>query len=232
MFHFKQFQVSDDRCAMKVGTDGVLLGAWADVSAANKILDIGTGCGLIALMLAQRSHPDARITAVEINDDAFGQACENILSSPWCDRVVAVHSSIQHFHPRDKFDLIVCNPPYFIDSLKPGESSRSQSRHASSSLPFSELLGAVKDLLHDSGRFCSILPYDEGKIFILEAGKNSLFCTKKIMVKSKAGKHAERVLLEFAHHSQVTKQDFLTIRDDEDYSKQYFDLVSPFYLKL
>ena len=134
-FQFKQFTVWHDKCAMKVGTDGVLLGAWASVQNAHKILDVGTGTGLVALMLAQRSLPDADIIALEIDEAAAGQARENVTRSPWKERVEVVQTDFRDYQSSDKFDVIVSNPPYFVDSLECPDQQRNAARHNGSSLP-------------------------------------------------------------------------------------------------
>ena len=141
MFRFKQFAVRQDRCPMKVGTDGVLLGAWAEVRPGDRrMLDVGTGTGLIALMLAQRSA--AWITAVDIDVECATQAAENFAASPWADRLDAVSVAVQRYDPVEKFDLIVSNPPYYVDSLLSPDEGRNTARHAAG-LPFGELAAAV-----------------------------------------------------------------------------------------
>ena len=137
-FQFKQFTVWHDKCAMKVGTDGVLLGAWASVQNAHKILDVGTGTGLVALMLAQRSLPDADIIALEIDGAAAGQARENVTRSPWKERVEVVQTDFRDYQSSDKFDVIVSNPPYFVDSLECPDQQRNAARH-NGSLTYEEL---------------------------------------------------------------------------------------------
>lgn len=151
MFRFKQFAVRQDRCPMKVGTDGVLLGAWAEVRPGDRrMLDVGTGTGLIALMLAQRSA--AWITAVDIDVECATQAAENFAASPWADRLDAVSVAVQRYDPVEKFDLIVSNPPYYVDSLLSPDEGRNTARHAAG-LPFGELAAAVVRLLSPGGRF-------------------------------------------------------------------------------
>src|SRR6266850_1577807 len=145
-FTFKQFIVHHDRCAMKVGTDAVLLGAWAGAAGAKTILDIGTGSGIIALMLAQRTPSYARIDAVEIEQSDFLQASENAQNSPWPEKIIVHHTSIQEYQTDSQYDLIICNPPYFINSLLPPSPFRKQARHAAL-LPNRDLLTAVKRLL-------------------------------------------------------------------------------------
>ena len=158
-FAFKQFTVRHDRCAMKVGTDGVLLGAWTDLSHSRRILDIGTGTGLIALMLAQRCM-DARITAIDLDSAAVEQAQENIQASPWKDRIEALQQDICTYHPNGTFDTIVSNPPYFIDSLKCPDGQRSTARHTDT-LDADRLIGKVSELLTSDGRFSIILPAEQ-----------------------------------------------------------------------
>ena len=141
MFRFKQFAVRQDRCPMKVGTDGVLLGAWAEVRPGDRrMLDVGTGTGLIALMLAQRSA--ARITAVDVDAECATQAAENFAASPWADRLDAVAVAVQRYDPVERFDLIVSNPPYYVDSLLSPDEGRNTARHAAG-LPFGELAAGV-----------------------------------------------------------------------------------------
>ena len=151
-FQFKQFTVWHDQCAMKVGTDGVLLGAWASVERARRILDIGTGTGLVALMLAQRSLLDAKIVALEIDEAAAGQARENVARSPWQERIEVVQADFKKYRSSDKFDVIVSNPPYFVDSLECPDRQRAAARH-NDSLTYEELLEGVNRLLAADGLF-------------------------------------------------------------------------------
>ena len=163
-FHFKKFSVRHDRSGMKVGTDGALLGAWTDVRQATQLLDIGTGTGVIALMLAQRASESVTIDAVEIDDQAYADAQENIAASPWHDRINLHHASIQSFHTTTKFDLIVTNPPYFQKSYKPPTTQRETARHTEQ-LTYDEILNTTEKLLTPNGRLTLILPYTEGLQF-------------------------------------------------------------------
>ena len=231
-FKFKQFNVFHDKCAMKVGADGVTLGAWADVCGAVKILDIGTGTGLIALMLAQRSV--AEITAVDVESDCVLQAKENIEKSPFCDKINVLKSSIQNFSKIsvEKFDLIVCNPPYFVNSLKSPSDARTTARH-NDSLPFEELVQSVHKLLTENGRFCAILPVVEGNFFIDLSEKEGLYCSKKTTVFPNPEKPAKRLLLEFRKEKCILEESNLTIEAERHvYTTQYSELVKDFYLKL
>lgn len=228
-FFFKQFHIRHDRCAMKVGTDGVLLGAWANVNSAKSILDIGTGTGLIALMLAQRTEI-AQIDAIEIDIDAYQQSVENVNSSPWYNRIRPIHTPLQNFTTILKYDLIVSNPPYFVNSIKPPDKRRKQSRHADE-LPYSVLINAGKNLLHPNGRFCLILPRVEAVKFISKAAEVNLYCCKKTAVRFKSTKPVERLLLEFSDATKVLVESELILFDEEGKrTNVYQRLVSPFYL--
>lgn len=232
VFYFKQFHVYHDRCAMKVGTDGVLLGAWCNIDGRKKILDIGTGTGLIALMLAQRSEDDSLIDAIEIDEVAAIQAGENVVDSPWKKKINVTPTSVQQFEPSIKYDLITCNPPFFIDSLKPLNKQRIQARHGTD-LPFQALIASVKRLLSSTGLFCLILPNEEGTKFIVMAAKSGLFCTHKLAVRSKPSKPIERLLLEFSLVSKNRANGELSISDEKgNWTDTYSQMVASFYLKL
>ena len=230
-FKFKQFSIQQDQCAMKVGTDGVLLGAWADVEKAEKIIDIGTGTGLIAIMLAQRS--DAIINAVEIDENAADQALLNITNSIWAERINIYNVSIQEFanNTNEKYDLIVSNPPYFINSLKSSEKHRDIARH-NDSLSHTDLINASLSMLSENGKLSIILPYVEGCIFIAEAAKKGLFCIRKTNVKALSNTTIKRLLLEFSQVPEPCAEDFLIIgtSNHEEYTEKYRNLTSSFYL--
>lgn len=229
-FHFKQFHISHDRCAMKVGTDGVLLGAWSNVHNAKQILDIGTGTGLISLMLAQRSDEFALIDGVEIDEAAFQQAAANVKASPWPHKVHIHHTSIQQFRTDKNYDLIVSNPPFFANSLRPPNEQRNRTRH-NDELPFSELTEAAKRHLKPSGRFCVILPREEGNSFIQLAAKSYLFCNQKVAIKYKQSKPIERYLLEFSFTSNNRIEYELLLSNEEgNWTETYRKIVAPFYL--
>jgi len=232
VFSFKQFNIEDNRCAMKVGTDGVLLGAWVDVAQANAMLDVGTGSGVIALMLAQRTSTKAMIDAIEVDNASAEQAKENIQQSPWANNIVVHHSSLQAFHSSKKYDLIVSNPPYFNNSLPPPEQTRAGARHTDT-LTHHELLAYSKQLLAPSGRLAVILPFAEGKAFISMASITGLFCIRQCSFYSRQGKPQERWLLEFALAPRTIKtEDLLLLADDNNWSEAYKDLTRNFYLKL
>ncbi len=173
-FVFKQFTILQDKCAMKVGTDAVLLGSWVNTSNTKKVLDIGTGTGIISLMLAQKS--DATIDAIDIDANACMQALQNASNCRWKDRIHIHHISLQQFAASSdhRYDLIVSNPPYFVDSSKASEESRTNARHTDQ-LPFDDLLNGVLNLLSPEGKFYVILPTKESQVFREMAEKQHLF---------------------------------------------------------
>lgn len=235
-FQFKQFTIRQDRCAMKVGTDGVLLGAWTDVSCAKRILDIGTGTGLIALMLAQRS--EAMIDAIEPEPDSCSQAGENIRNSPWYKRIRLFNIRLQEFHSvpfpgksnEGKYDCIVTNPPYFIDSKINPDAKRTMSRHAVY-LTRDELLDGIVRLLDAIGRFSIILPAKEAIVFQDEAANGKLFCTRKLHVKPLPDKGVKRVLMQFEWKNKSIEERTIVLETTgrHGYSDEYRELTRAFY---
>jgi tRNA1Val (adenine37-N6)-methyltransferase len=229
-FDFKQFTIRQDHCAMKVGTDGVLLGAWTEIKGTSSALDIGTGTGLIAIMLAQRSS--ASIEAVEIENGAYHQALENVAACSWHDRIHVCHSSFQDYCciSNKQFDLIVSNPPFFKDSLKAPQKDRSLARH-NDMLPFASLARGVASLLLPEGRFAVILPYEESLLFTTEASFWNLYCVRKTVVTSKPEKKPNRVLMEFGRYRVDLRETSLLIHvEDGKYSEAYKELTGDFYL--
>jgi tRNA1Val (adenine37-N6)-methyltransferase len=230
-FVFKQFRILQDKCAMKVGTDAVLLGAWVNTSGTQHILDIGTGTGIIALMLAQKSS--ALIDAIDIDTNAFLQATENIESSKWADRIRVHHKSIQEYIPycKFKYDLIVSNPPYFVDSSKAIEESRTNARHTDC-LSFDDLLNGVVNLLDETGKFYIILPVKESQIFIEMAQKQKLYLSKLTRVITRPDKPEKRLLMRFEFKECVAEEDSIIIEEEgrHNYSKAYKELTKDYYL--
>jgi tRNA1Val (adenine37-N6)-methyltransferase len=230
-FSFKQFTVRHDRCAMKVGTDGVLLGAWTDVHQARSILDVGTGTGLIALMLAQRS-PQARIVGIDIDEVAVGQANENMLASPWADRLTARCQDVRSLCPEVRYDTIVSNPPYFIDSLKCPDGQRSTARHTDT-LDMAALLGKVNELLTPEGRFSVVLPADQYEQLIRMAEWEGLYPSRRTDVITRPGLPPKRVLVELRKMRGSIRYDELVVELERHvYSKEYIALTQDFYLKM
>ena len=230
VFRFKKFSVCDDQAAMKLGTDGVLLAAWADVSNAKKILDIGTGCGVIALILAQRSDEDARIECVDSSLQDANQASENFLKSPWPFKMTVYHTRIQDFKPAASFDLIVCNPPYFSKSLLPQVEQRSKARHTITLTP-EELLEATVRLLSPQGKFSCILPVPEGEAFLEKARSINFFPYRIVHFFTRRGKPPERLLIEFGLTNETSIAESLVLYESGDQkTKAYTDLTGEFYL--
>ncbi len=232
-FSFKQFTVHHDRCAMKVGIDGVLLGVWCNVMNAGKILDIGTGTGLIALMLAQRSNSD--IDAIDIDTNAALQATENVKLSPWANRIHVQEISLQDFAGKTnhRYDLIVSNPPYFVNSLKAPSTERTIARHTDS-LTHEELILNAQLLLVPQGRICIILPAKEALQCKEAALSRGLFCTRETRVIPKPDAEIKRILLEFTLQSKPTEERTIVIEGHErhHYSPEFSLLAKDFYLKL
>jgi len=218
---------------MKVGTDGVLLGAWTNTDNARRILDIGTGTGLIALMLAQRST--ANITAVDAEANACEQAKINFDDSPWADRLQLVQSKIQDFYSDYLFDLIVSNPPYFSGYYSSDDLSRDIARSADILLPYEDLIAAAKRLLKADGRLSLILPADQQEKIVTIANQNGLALSRLTFVKTKNTKESKRIFLEFVNTSNQVKAiiDELIIQSDDNgrvYTQEYIHLTKDFYL--
>lgn len=243
MFKFKQFTIHQDRTAMKVGTDGVLLGAWAPISSnAQHLLDIGTGTGLIALMLAQRLTTNSSrltISAIDIDQSSIEQATENIKNSPFAQHITTYHTSLQNHNPQEKYDAIVCNPPYFVASLKCPNAQRTQARHTDS-LSFEDLLFHSARLLNDGGSLSVILPVTEGNQLIALAPQYSFTLTQLVHVLPTPTSQPKRLLLQFVkqnsqlnHSSLLISHSSLTIEiTRHQYTPEYIALTHDFYLKM
>jgi tRNA1Val (adenine37-N6)-methyltransferase len=234
-FHFKQFTVWHNQCAMKVGTDGVLLGAWTPVDDKTaRILDIGTGSGLVALMLAQRCK-NAEITAIDIDEGAFRQSSLNFRQSPWNNRIVTLHRSLQEFSnsTTDTFDLIVSNPPFFSNSLKAPDEARKTARH-NDSLPLEELLKYAAQLVNETGSINLILPVTEKEKCVKCAEKNGLFCIASNLVFPKPTTAAKRIMLRFGKVFSPEKLGELVIESQTrgKFMPGFEALVRDFYLNL
>ncbi|WKW47092.1 methyltransferase [Myroides sp. JBRI-B21084] len=237
MFQFKQFTIQQDRCAMKVGTDGVLLGAWAPlINNPFNILDIGAGTGLIALMLAQRSNAQ-QIDAVEIDENAYEQCVENFEQSNWNDRLFCYHASIdelteEFFEEEEEYDLIVSNPPFYAENYSSGNDKRDQARFQEA-LPFNELIESAQALLSDNGIFAVIIPHKEEENFIELAQSVGLFPLKITRVKGNPSSEIKRSLLAFSRFEQNPLIDELIIETARHaYTEAYIVLTKPFYLKM
>ena len=231
MFSFKQFTVHQDLCAMKVGTDGVLLGAWARVAHCRHILDIGTGTGLIALMAAQRS--DAHVEAIDLDDGAVQQATDNVAASPWADRIAVSKADVKAFPtPAVLFDAILCNPPFFERSLKSPDAARTMARHTDT-LTFDELARHAARLLAPEGEFSVVIPYDRATDMIVSAASCGLFASRRTVVYPVEGGKPKRMLMAFSREGQPHCVETLCIHDAQRRpTADYVSLVSDFYLKM
>lgn len=234
-FTFKQFSIEQDKTAMKVGTDGVLLGAWAPVNHNPfSILDIGAGTGIIALMLAQRTSAE-QIDALEIDEQAYEQAVDNFENSPWGDRLFCFHAGLDEFieEPEDEYDLIVSNPPFYAEDYKTENDQRDLARFQDA-MPFEELIEAADLLLSENGIFAVILPFKEEQKFISLAKEFELYPTKITHVKGTPKSEIKRSLLAFSRNeNQVFDIDELIIEIDRHiYTPEYIELTKDFYLKM
>lgn len=231
-FQFKKFTVYQDRCAMKVGTDGVLLGAWAKAYVKQpKILDIGTGTGLIALMMAQR-YPHATIVGIDIDADAVLQARENVAASPFSDRIMINRHDVTKIINKEGYDVIVCNPPYFVDSLLCPGKQRTLARHAVT-LNYNSLMNTAKKLLKNDGCMSIIIPLENNNDVLSAAAIEGLFITKVCQIKTTPNKLPKRQLIEIRKTSAEEvyfKEEILEYAPGQR-SAWYRELTQEFYLK-
>ncbi len=234
IFHFKQFQIEQDRCAMKIGTDAVLLGTWTPLT--NKpynILDIGTGTGVLALILAQRSTAE-QIDAIEIDDEAFEQATDNFEASPWNDRLFCFHAGLDEFmdEPEDEYDLIISNPPFYTENYKTENTQRDLARFEDA-LPFEDLVEAADLLLSENGIFSIIIPFKEEEHFLALAKDFELYPLRITHVKGTPNTEIKRSLLAFTRIQQTPLIDELIIETARhQYTPEYIELTKDFYLKM
>ena len=249
-FRFKQFSVANERAAMKVGTDGVLLGAWVSLRGDEQhILDVGTGTGVIALMLAQRTDPTRDITrtsapailiGIDIDAASAEEATANFKASPWAGRMAAFCGDFRGLgadpsHPLKflafPYDLIVSNPPFFVDSLKAPEARRSTARHTDS-LAYADLIGGSLGNLAPEGRLALVLPADVADAFTMKAESSGLHLSRRCRVSSVVGRDPVRTLLEFSREPISFFEDStLAIQNESDFTEEYKSLTRDFYLK-
>lgn len=230
-FRFKQFCIRHDRCAMKVGTDGVLLGVWGSVEG-KRILDIGTGTGLIALMAAQR-NPDAEVLGIDVDAEAVAQARENVAESPFSSNVECAVQDVLTFETAEPFDAILCNPPFFTEDTLPDDNSRALARN-NKSLPFSLLIRKVTTLLAEEGKFSLIVPTGLVPEIVGLCLESSLHLIRRCEVHTTARKPPRRILLTFSKHAQSASdelhQRLCLVADDGTRSQEYQNLTKDFYL--
>ncbi len=232
-FQFKQFRIIQERSAMKVGMDGVLLGAWTDPSGAERILDIGTGTGLIAMMMAQKNI-GAQIDAIEVDPEAFNEAVLNCQQSPWNDRIKLELCSFHEYAERvaQKYDLIVSNPPFFSNGVKAPLENRAQARH-SDSLPLDVLISGAAGILQEKGRIALVLPIESLQEIESLAQSNGLFLSRLCRVKPNLVKPEFRILIELTNRQNSLQEETLMIEFEKhhDYTPEYKELTKDFYLK-
>jgi tRNA1Val (adenine37-N6)-methyltransferase len=242
-FQFKQFKVKNVASAMRLGTDSVLLGAWAPLHPGDtRVLDIGTGTGVVALMIAQRlcSHGNISIDAIDIDLPSVEEAAHNFAISPWSGALRAIHTPLQEFLPEEKYDLIVSNPPYFVDSLKAPSKRRSQTRHTDT-LPHGDLIASAFSLLRAGGRMVVILPREEGEAFIRNAElfgvgteeTRRLFLRKTCKVRTSLHKEPKRYLMEFllvekGCFAERCEDEYISLNGDD----RYTEMVREFLLNI
>ncbi|MBU2995289.1 methyltransferase [Cellulophaga baltica] len=240
-FKFKEFTVNQDKCAMKIGTDGVLLGAWASIKDNTySILDIGAGTGVISLMLAQRSDAE-NIEAIELDGDAFEQCAENFEASDWSDRLFCFHAGFDEFvdeyteeepDEAELYDLIVSNPPFYNEDVSSGDNARDNARQ-NSSLPFEELVSGVSKLLSPNGVFSTIIPFKEEEHFTVLASNHKLFLNRVTRVKGNENAEIKRSLLEYSFtKDDVLANELIIEKERNSYTDEYKALTKDFYLKM
>jgi len=235
MFSFKKFVIEQNRCAMKVGTDGVLLGAWAPIqNNPFSILDIGTGTGIIALMLAQRSAAQ-QIDALEIDEAAYEQATDNFENSPWNDRLFCFHAGLDEFidEPEDEYDLIVSNPPFYSEDYKSNDDQRDLARFQDA-MPFEDLIEAADLLLSENGIFSVIIPSKEEEKFVALAKEYELYPLKITHVKGTPSTEIKRSLLAFSRNeiSNYSIDELIIETSRHIYTPEYIELTKDFYIKM
>ena len=235
MFSFKKFSLNQDRTAMKIGTDGVLLGAWSPISEnAFNVLDIGTGTGIIALMLAQRSNAE-QIDAVEIDEDAYEQATENFENSPWSDRLFCYHAGLDELieEPEDEYDLIISNPPFYTENYKTEDIQRDLARFEDA-MPFEMLVEAADLLLSENGIFSVIIPFKEEERFLALAKEFELYPMKITHVKGTPTSEIKRSLLAFKRFAtkEIEINELVIETERHVYTAEYITLTKDFYLKM
>lgn len=229
-FRFKQFGVNDSECAMKVGTDGVLIGAWANIVQSQKVLDVGSGSGLISLMIAQRSN--ATIIGIEIDEPAATQSKYNIDASPWANRITIINSNFIEWatNTNQRFDHIVSNPPFFNSGPTAPNTSRAIARH-NNSLDYGNLIKFSKELLSENGRMSIISPIERKEDIIFYSELEELHISRLTQVYSKIGGKATRFLWELSKNKRATEYSSISIRDcNNNFSQEYIDLTNDFYL--
>lgn len=233
MFDFKQFSIDDAGCAMKVGTDSVLLGAWTDADGARSVLDVGAGSGILSLMIAQRT-PGATITAIELDADAAAAAAANMAASPWADRCETLCIDAADFRPTFPLDLMICNPPYFSRALTAPDRARTTARHAEGALTPLTVIAMADKWLSPCGSLAMVTPADIADSIVFEAEMHRMDLWRRCLVSTNAGKPATRILWQLSRRGTHTPQPdtHLAIRNNGAPSEAYRILTADYYLHL
>ena len=229
-FHFKQFSLSHHHSTMKVGTDAVLLGIWTELGGVKEVLDVGTGCGILPLLLAARKV-SVRVDAVELDEASACEASENFKLSPFAGRLQVFHEDINHFVPDagKKYDLIISNPPFFVNDQRPEKKSRQMARHGDT-LSYEQLAKAGERLLKQQGHFAVVLPYRESRLFLEAAAEAGLQLHKQMLIFPMPCKEPNRVNLLLGTSAAVPETEKFIIRnEDGSFTRQYLDMVKNYY---
>ncbi len=233
-FRFKQFSLSHHRSTMKVGTDAVLLGIWTELNGVKEVLDVGTGCGILALLLAARKA-SVRVDAVELNEASAREASENFRLSPFAARLRVFHEDINIFHLAEtgkKYDLVISNPPFFVNDQRPEKKSRQMARHGDT-LSYEQLAKAGERLLKHQGRFAVVLPYRESRLFLKSAADVGLQLHKQMLIFPMPCKEPNRVNLLLGNSAAVPETEKFIIRnEDGSFTRQYLDMVGNYYISV
>ena len=230
-FFFKKFGLFHHRSTMKIGTDAILLGRWTEVSENDEVLDIGTGCGLIPLMLAQKGIKSA--DAVEIDNDSYEEAAQNFINSAWNSRLFAIHDDIKHYAEicEKKYDLVVSNPPFYFGDNIPEKAKKGLARHTNT-LSYNDLLSAVKKIMKPEGRFSLVLPAIESKTFLKDAENQGFFLEKELLIVPIEGKEPNRINMQLVVNqvNSIKTETFVLRHPDHSFTKEYKDFLKDYYL--
>lgn len=229
-FHLKQFSLLHHQSSMKVGTDALLLGIWTSIDKVARILDVGTGCGILALLAAARSQ--ALVDAVELDESSFKEAAENFFNAPFHKRLYAIHDDFNHFAAvaDQKYDLIISNPPFFINDMRASEKKRNDARHGDR-LNYEGLCKGTSALLNKDGRFCLVLPYEESKVFIQIAATYNLHVNRQLLIIPKRGLPPNRINLELSFNTHALLSEAFVIREtDGTFTHQYIRFFKDFLI--
>ncbi len=231
-FHFKQFSLYHHRSTMKVGTDSVLLGSWCNVGNPNKVLDIGTGSGVLAILLASRC--DAIVDAIELDPSSAEEAKENFYNSSFSNRLKIIQDDFRIFSSttKSKYDLIISNPPFFTNGIVSEKPSRKEARHTLN-LDHNSLLIGIAKILNPDGKLCVVLPYDISNEFIVNAAKYNLHLHRKLIIRPKKELKPNRINIEFRHSKpkEISSEEIIIRNDENDYTDQYKEIVKAYLLK-